>query len=536
MTGRKTVNRIEQILLKLFDVYPQATTGEIVTRTGLARRTVQKYLAMLAGEGKLEALGEGRGRYYRRVYRREESLVHLAVLKNDVLVGKLTYGNGSYAFAYDAHYHGAPLMGIARGENQTVPSLYPVFENLLPEYDRRDRLLSGLSDSADILTLLYNVQGDFKFIPYFELYKYTSTVQSRPAWHTVKHKILGANTYPNLINADLRIPDEILAEASQTEHSSLSGYQHKIDINFDLETGTIEESQHEAAYLMKPLNRTMTDYFAKDRNKQKRYYPFLALNEHLFMSFAKNELELDTPYSGIVFSREGDFHYIVKRYDRYGHYAYGQYDMAQLLNIPSDKKYKTDTLTLLETFAEKVKDEASLLDMFRFQIYATLIQHSDFHAKNVSVLDAGRGRYVLAPLYDVISVGTYKGDAHDLGLPLTSRIRKYGKYTVDDYLMMAEVLRIGNHKARVVLKQTIEVFLDRFPAYIDKTIAFEKEHDLKIQSTRIRQKLFSSRLRSLYERKRIQLKKQGVLQNIGLADKYRYNTIMMIKNQNQEQP
>jgi len=71
-------------------------------------------------------------------------------------------------------------------------------------------------------------------------------------------------------------------------------------------------------------------------------------------------------------------------------------------------------MTGRKTFAEKVKDEASPLDMFRFQIYATLIQHSDFHAKNVSVLDAGKGRYVLAPLYDVISVGTYKGDAHDL--------------------------------------------------------------------------------------------------------------------------
>ena len=204
--------------------------------------------------------------------------------------------------------------------------------------------------------MLYNVQGDFKFIPYFELFKYKSTAQARPAWHTVKHKILAENSYPNLIDAKILISDEILEEASQKEHSSLSGYQHKIDINLDLEKGTIEESERDAAYLMKPLNRTMTDYFARDENKQKRYYPFLALNEHLFMTFAKNELGLNTPYSGIVFSKDGDFHYIVKRYDRYGQYAYGQYDMAQLLNIPSDKKYKTDTLTLLDTFTKKVKD------------------------------------------------------------------------------------------------------------------------------------------------------------------------------------
>jgi serine/threonine-protein kinase HipA len=514
------MSQTEQILLELFETYSQATTGDIVERTGLARRTVQKYLTLLVEEGKLKALGEGRGRYYQRVYRSEESLSHLAVLKNDLLVGKLSYGHGTYTFEYDAQYKGTELMGIQRDNKMNVPTLYPVFENLLPEYERRDKLLSIVADNADILSKLYNVQGDFRFIPYFELFKHKSTAQTRPAWHTVKHKILAENKYPNLIKAKILISDEILEEASQREHSSLSGYQHKIDINLDLEKGIIEESERNAAYLMKPLNRTMTDYFDRENNKQKRYYPYLALNEHLFMTFAKNELNLNTPYSGIVFSKNGDFHYIVKRYDRYEQYAYGQYDMAQLLNIPSDKKYKMDTLTLLDVFTDKVKDEESLLNMFRFQIYSSLVQHSDFHAKNVSVLDAGKEKYILAPLYDVISVGVYNGKANDLGLPLSKKIRKYGKYKIDDYLMMADTLGIGKSKAKMVLKQTIEIYLDQFPGYIEKTIAFEKKYDLKIQNTRMNNKLFSTQMQSMYDRKLIQLKKQGVLQDLGLVEKY----------------
>ena len=517
---RYTMSQTEQILLELFETYPQATTGEIVERTGLARRTIQKYLTLLAEEGKIEALGEGRGRYYQRVYSSKESLSHLAVLKNDLLVGKLSYGNGTYSFEYDTQYKGTQLMGIPRDNKTNVPTLYPVFENLLPEYERRDKLLFVLADSADILSGLYNVQGDFRFIPYFELFKYKSTAQARPAWHTVKHKVLGENNYPNLIEAEILISDEILEEASPREHSSLSGYQHKIDINLDLEKRTIEESERDAAYLMKPLNRTMTDYFTRDENKQKRYYPYLALNEHLFMTFAKNELNLNTPYSGVVFSKDGDFHYIVKRYDRYERYAYGQYDMAQLLNIPSDKKYKTDTLTLLDAFTNKVKEVESLLNMFKFQIYSSLMQHSDFHAKNVSVLDAGREKYILAPLYDVISVGVYNGKAHDLGLPLSKKVRKYSKYSVDDYLTMADTLGIGKSKAKMVLKQTIETYLDQFPDYIEKTIDFEKVHDLKIQDTRMSKKLFSTQIRSMYDRKLIQLKKQGVLQELGLVEKY----------------
>ena len=514
------MNQTEQILLELFEIHPQLSTGEIIKHTGLARRTIQKYLTLLVAKEKIESFGEGRGRYYQRVYSNKEALSHLAVLRNDILVGKLSYGNGTYAFMYDAQYKGAELMGIPKDSEAKVPTLYPVFENLLPEYERRDRLLSNLNDSADILSLLYNVQGDFKFIPYFELFKYRSTAQARPTWHTVKHKILAENSYPNLINAKILISDEILEEASQREHSSLSGYQHKIDINLDLEKGTIKESERDAAYLMKPLNRTMTDYFARDENKQKRYYPFLALNEHLFMTFAKNELKLNTPYSGIMFSKDGDFHYIVKRYDRYEQYAYGQYDMAQLLNIPSDKKYKTDTLALLHAFTKKVKDEKSLLDMFKFQIYSSLVQHSDFHAKNVSVLDAGKEKYILAPLYDVISVGVYNGKAHDLGLPLSKKSHKYGKYTVEDYLMMADTLGIGKSKAKIVLNQTIDIYLEQFPSYIQKTIDFEKKYDLKIQDTRMSKKLFSTQMQSMHDRKLIQLKKQGVLQDLGLVEKY----------------
>ncbi len=514
------MNRTSQILLELFETFPQATTGEIVEHTGLVRRTIQKYLTLLVSEGRLEALGKGRGRYYQRIYSSAESLSHLAVLKNDMLVGKFSYGNGSYTFEYDTQYKGSELMGIPKDSKTNVPTLYPVFENLLPEYERRDKILSTVIDSADILSMLYNVQGDFRFIPYFELFKYKSTAQARPAWHTVKHKILGENIYPNLIEAEILISDKILEEASQREHSSLSGYQHKIDISLDLEKGTIKESERDATYLMKPLNRTMTDYFARDENKQKKYYPFLALNEHLFMTFAKNELKLNTPYSGVVFSKDGDFHYIVKRYDRHELYAYGQYDMAQLLNIPSNKKYNTDTLTLLDTFRKKVKDEESILNMFKFQVYSSLMQHSDFHAKNVSVLDAGREKYILAPLYDIISVGVYDGKAHDLGLPLSKKVRKYSKYNVEDYLKMADTLTLGKNKAKMVLKQTIETYLDSFPSYIDKTIVFEKTYDLKIQDTRMSKKLFSAQLQSMYDRKLIQLKKQGVLQELGLIEKY----------------
>ena len=514
------MNKIENIILEFFEKQSEATVSEIIKDTGIARRTLQKYLKILAQKEYIEALGKGRGRYYRRVYHNQEERANLAVLKNEQLIGKLSYGNGYYTFSYDKHYRGVELVGLLRDSDNHSATLYPIFENLLPEYERRRRLLNEVSDIASILPLLVNVQGDFKFIPYHMLFKYKATKEIRPLWHLVKHHILGENSYPNLLDFKLNIDDTILEERSKKEHSSLSGYQHKIDIHIDFERGIISEATKEADYLLKPLNRTMTNYFFRDENNQKHYFPLLALNEHLFMSFAKNELQLNTPQTAILLTKDREFHYIVKRYDRYKNFAYGQYDMAQLLNIKSEKKYNTDTLTLMEYFAKKVKDETSRQNMLIFQIYSSLIGHSDFHAKNMSILDIGKENYILAPLYDVISVSVYNGKVNDLGLPLSKSIRKFSKYNLDDFLMIANALKIKKSKAKQIIKNTIEIFLDKFPTYIDKTRAFEKKYNLEIQKGRVKKKLFSDSLETVYQRKLIQLKKQGVLQELGLIQKY----------------
>ena len=266
------MNQIESIVLEFFEKYPEAKIAEIIEHTGMARRTLQKYLKRLVEQGNLEAYGEGRGRFYRRVYHHQEQLIHLAVLKNDIFIGKLSYGNGSYQFVYDKNYHGIELLGLSQLDSNASVTLYPIFENLLPEYERRRKLLGTFDDPASILPILTNVQGDFKFIPYFVLFKYKSTKESRPVWYSVKHHILGDNSYPNLLDFKLDISDEILEEKSHQEHSSLSGYQHKIDIHIDFEKGVIIEAKKDADYLLKPLNRTMINYFEKNNNHQKQQY------------------------------------------------------------------------------------------------------------------------------------------------------------------------------------------------------------------------------------------------------------------------
>ena len=56
--------------------------------------------------------------------------------------------------------------------------------------------------------------------------------------------------------------------------------------------------------------------------------------------------------------------------------------------------------------------------------------------------------------------------------------------------------------------------------YIEKTIEFENRYEIEIQNTRVSKKRFSASLNSMYERRVIELKKQGVLQEFGLVEKY----------------
>ena len=59
-----------------------------------------------------------------------------------------------------------------------------------------------------------------------------------------------------------------------------------------------------------------------------------------------------------------------------------------------------------------------------------------------------------------------------------------------------------------------------YKLYIEKTKALESSYALEMQSTRIGKKRFSERLQSLYDNKLIELKKLGVLQALGIVEKY----------------
>ena len=501
---RVLMNRIEKSIIASFVAYNEQSLSEIVAHTDIPKGTVKKYLPILVEKGFLKAIGEGRGRYYQ--YTLLQQTDQIAVFQGALFVGFLSYGAGQYRFEYDEGYKGKRLDGLMQNTN-TASSLFPVFENLIPESDRRDLYLAEDKNLVEILLELHNTHGDFDFVPADKLYAYKKDYSKRKNWLLVKEKILETQHYINILAFDIDIEEEILLEKGK--HSSLSGYQNKIDVTIDFERKCIRQTK-EALYLLKPYNVETAVYDFK--NKDQIYLPFLGLNEHLFMSFAKNAYGFDVPWSGII-AGEKDFHYIVKRYDRYDGYKYEQRDFAQIMQIKSDQKYFTTSEKLFDTIAEVIKDKEERIKCLEFYLFSFIIEHADLHVKNISVLNIGRNKHILSPLYDLISNGVYRGDSDELGLPLGGKKRNIA---LDAFYDLARRVGISKLQTKKIAKRMVMIFMEKFPEYIEASSQISNFEHLKVQKNRVYFDTFANDLQRFYQRRMESFRQRGILEELGL--------------------
>lgn len=494
------MNRIEKAILASFEKANEQSLREIVERTNIPQGTVKKYLSVLVQKGKLKPFGEGRGRYYKLLS--PGTIDQIAVLKSGQLVGFLSYEEGRYSFEYDQSYKGKYLDGLAGDETFYDTTLFAVFENLIPESDRRAGYLSLNKNLAEILLELENTHGDFDFVPLDGLYNYKKDYKHRKSWISVKDELLEKQAYPNILDLTIDI-DHAILEAKGT-YSSLSGYQNKIDVDVDFERGVIKQGKN-ARYLLKPYNVENAIYNFK--NKDQNYLPYMGLNEHLFMSFAKNAYGFDVPWSAVI-AGEKDFHYLVKRYDRYEGYKYEQRDFAQIMDIKSDQKYFSTSERLFDAIAGVIRSKEERLRFLEFYIFSFVIEHADLHLKNISIINIGKDKYRLSPLYDLISNGVYRGESDELGLPLEGKRRNI---EIENFYVLSKRLDISRLQTRKSIKKIVDIFVEEFPSYIEKTKCITQFDALKVQKSRYSFGSFSENLENFYDRRIKALKKRGFL-------------------------
>lgn len=413
----------------------------------------------------------------------------LFVYKNASLTGYLYSSEDAYRFFYDLAYLAEPdaeaifPLFPLKAKVFHAEILFPAFSQILPEGNDR-RLLelkAGTADDFSLLAELAHNYGDLSFsVCATEQPKRTQALSRlHQEWHRpeIKQKILGQHDFPNVLDVSVEIkPNILFPESGDLQLASrgygpsgLSGFQHKLSIM--LADGKIRQARknEHSEYFLKPYHK---DRAALD---SEFYFPHLALNEHLFMSFAKNELGFDVPWSALVKNAaDEEYHYVVKRYDRYGAVKLAHIEFAPLLGLTSKTKYNISTDKLCKKIKPNLPRAEERLILLKYLFYSMLIVHEDMHTKNLSImLEGGKNR--MAPLYDVACTGIYQNaNGYESHLPICGR---RNNIRPKHFYCLANLLNVRKNKFQHSARKILDKYTNCLPIYLEK---LERFPDAKI--------------------------------------------------------
>ena len=103
---------------------------------------------------------------------------------------------------------------------------------------------------------------------------------------------------------------------------------------------------------------------------------------------------------------------------------------------------------------------------------------------------------------------------------MKSPYKKPKNWDMNDFYKLASIVNISKSAFRKEARKITKTFLEKMPEYIEKVKEFEKTNPLPMQKTINSHSsvVFSNRLQNMFESKIIQLKKHGIIQELGLID------------------
>ncbi len=396
------------------------------------------------------------------------------VIKDTLFLGTLEENTNSIIFTYsDEVNKNMYIQGLSEKIN-TSKELFPVFENMLPENEQLKLLKSKkhISSQIEILLYLTNIHGTYEFYnekDFLVQSKARKQKDEKPFIFEDKKAEILDNDYifPNILDDySLDIKNSILhPDGLMNNTTGLSGIQYKLSITKDDINKTIKEGDgsKNSSYLMKPYNKHNVIFNYKD--KDRLYTPCLLINEHIFMTLAR-DFGFDIPYNAII-KGETDYHYIIKRFDRFEESKIEHYEILTLMNKMSKDKYNVSMKeALLE--AKKYLDKKNILNLYKFIIFSIVIGHGDLHAKNISLIYASNyleeKRMLVSPFYDIATTKIYKDmKANDIGLKIGNKKSNLKK---KDLLELANFIDIQDETANKIIELLAVKFIKTFESYI----------------------------------------------------------------------
>lgn len=450
---------------------------EIETGVGLKTTAVNKYIKPLVENNRVLKLNEGTATKYKISEPTTAMQEFYFVYMNKTLIGYLGFTKGYYLFAYTNAYvqddFSEPISTTLPLDTKIYRSaaLFPAIEALLPEGVDKE-ILERKSKTPTEFYLFKYLNTDTADI----IFSRTKiTFSGRRAGHisylSAKEEILKEYIpFPNILPYALEIDNELLFPKSDLDERqiekikvmSLSGYQHKLKVSIDHKKKIVSQNQDGeiASYFMKPYNLYKAD------SSSGHYFPHLAVNEHLYMSFAREQLGFDVPYTGIC-KKEGDseFHYVIKYFNRYKGYRFAMDEVSSIMGLDSDTKYQTTAEKMFSAIETVLVQEQEKIRMLEYFFYSYVIMHEDMHTKNLSIIN-DRSKYFASPLYDIAATGFY-----DNAYGYESHLSVCGKQNnirLRDFMELAKRLNVKKSLVKEAFAKIIHAYTFAFPEYIEK--------------------------------------------------------------------
>lgn len=321
----------------------------------------------------------------------------LDLYKSGQKVGRV-FDEQPLRFAYDDAWLGhpdahpiSPSIPLVRGD-QSSDAVHAFFENLLPEGHVR-QFLQTSRHATTVFGLLRSVGGDtasgLTILPAGEF-------PAPPRYRAMTWADIAARLQQTGVPA-------LVAENVEGTRISLAGAQDKLLLTV-LPDGSpaVPEGAAPSTHILKPDIRGLGGVWAS------------ALNETLVMQLAA-QLGLGVAHAAYQPETRAC---LIQRYDRVpdgqgGLRRLHQLDLCQLAGKPSTVKYESDGgPTLADCRKLLAMTGAGGADVKRFLqwiLFNLLVGNNDSHAKNLSMLLDGDGKYVLAPFYDLMCTAIYPG-------------------------------------------------------------------------------------------------------------------------------
>lgn len=454
------------------------STQELATTLGMSNSAIRTHIKKLIESVRLKKVSEGSATKYKLIEPYACMSEKYFIYINQQLVGYLGFTKGMYQFAYSNEYLLDSFSEKISMDFELTTQVYfqakifPFFEALLPEGVDREMLEKKCGTATHFYL--------FEYLDLDEMDIFMSKIK-RPfqeqdksnylPYIKAKTKILGGQQkFPNLIPYPITIDDKKIfppkqlspheVKALDIKPMSLSGFQHKLKVMIDNEKKEVREleSDENAIHFMKPYQKRKAD------PSDEHYFPHLAINEHLFMTFAKNELGFDVPMSAICKNeQDADYHYVIQYFNRYQGYRYFMDEVSTIMGLDSEDKYNTTAEKMFKEIVKVVKKEEERLKLLNYFFYSMVISHEDMHTKNLSII-LDKGEYYASPLYDIATTKIYTNSyGYDSHLSING---KKTKIRLNDFIKLADILELDIDIVKKSFAYILQTFTFKLEAYI----------------------------------------------------------------------